>query len=60
VSPNVLDGLSSSFGTIIQNSLDNQEIHTLSTYDIAITDVGSTLRDLATNQAISDVLQFNQ
>jgi hypothetical protein len=60
VSPNVLDGMSSSFGTIIQNSLDNQEIHTLSTYDIAITDVGSTLRDLATNQAISDVLTFNQ
>lgn len=60
VSPNVLDGLSSGFGTIIQNSLDNQEIHTLSTYDIAISDVGSTLRDLATNQALSDVLQFNQ
>ncbi len=60
VAPNVLDGLSSSFGTIIQNSLDNQEIHTLSTYDIAISDVGSTIRDLATNQAIADVLQFNQ
>jgi hypothetical protein len=59
VGSSVLDGLSSGFGTIIQNSLDNQEIHTLSTYDIAISDVGSTLQDIAAAQAISDVLSLN-
>jgi hypothetical protein len=56
VAPNVLEGLSSGFGTIIQNSLDNQQIHTLSTYDIEISDVGRAIRDLATDQAISDSL----
>jgi hypothetical protein len=60
VSPGVLDGLSSGFGTIIQNSLDNQNIQTLSTYDIAISDVGNTIRDIATGHAVSDSLLFNQ
>jgi hypothetical protein len=59
VSPDVLDGLSAGFGTIIQNSLDNQEIRTLSTYDIAISDVGNTIRDIAGGAAISDALELN-
>jgi hypothetical protein len=60
LAPGVLDGLSSGFGTIIQNSLDNQQIHTVSTYDIAISDVGSAIRDIAAAQAVSDTLNFNQ
>jgi hypothetical protein len=60
VAPGVLDGLSAGFGTIIQNSLDNQEISTLSTFDIAISDVGSAIRDIAASQALSDSLLLNQ
>jgi len=59
VASGVLDGLSSGFGSIIQNSLDNQEIRTLSTYDIAISDVGSAIRDIAADQAITDTLYLN-
>jgi hypothetical protein len=60
LAPNVLDGLSSGFGTIIQNSLDGQEIRTSTTYDVAISDVSSAIRDIAAAQAISDTLTLNQ
>jgi predicted nucleic acid-binding Zn-ribbon protein len=56
VAPNVLDGLSSGFGTIIQNSLDNQEIRTLTTYDIDVSDVSNAIRNIAAGRAISDML----
>jgi hypothetical protein len=60
VAPNVLDGLSSGFGTIIQNSLDNQEIRTLTTLDVEISDVSSAIRNIATGQAITDSLTLQQ
>ena len=60
LAPTVLDGLSSGFGTIIQNSFDGQEIRTSTTYDVAISDVSSALRDIATSQAISDTLSMQQ
>jgi hypothetical protein len=56
VAPNVLDGLSSGFGTIIQNSLDNQQIRTLTTYDIEVSDVSNAIRNIAAGRAISDTL----
>ena len=56
VSPDVLDSMATSFGSIIQNTLDNQEITTTTTYDIALHNVPGTLQGLAGEQALLDSL----
>jgi hypothetical protein len=60
VAPDVLYGLSSGFGTIIQNSLDDQEIRTLTTLDVQISDVSDAIRNIATGQAITDTLTLQR
>ena len=56
VSADVLDSMATSFGSIIQNTLDNQEITTTTTYDIALHNVPGTLQGLAGEQALLDSL----
>jgi hypothetical protein len=60
LAPGLLDDWSAGFGTIIQNSRDNQEISTSTIYDVRIQDVTHAIRDLAASQAVSDSLSFHQ
>lgn len=59
-SPAILDALSGNYATVIQNSLDNQEIATQTVLDISIGNVSGTLRGLAAQQAISDSLSLQR
>lgn len=60
VSPNVLAAMSENFTTIVQNSLDDQEISTMNIYDISVENVSSAVNGIAASQAISDSLSFSQ
>jgi hypothetical protein len=60
VAPDVLDGAATGFGTIVQNTLDNQQISTSTIYDVTIRDVGTTVRGLAASQALADSLSFQR
>lgn len=56
-----LDGVPDSFfGTIVQNSLDNQHISTETVYDVTIQDVGSAVRGFSAMQALGDTLMFQR
>lgn len=55
-----LDGLTSSFGTVIQNTLDGQDIRTETIYDVSIQDVTRAINGLAADQALSDSLRFQR
>ena len=56
VSPDVLDSMANSFGSIIQNSLDDQVISTTTIYDISLHNVPGTLQGLSGEQALMDSL----
>lgn len=56
VSESVLDSLSNSFGSIIQNTLDDQVISTTSIFDISLHNMPGTLQGLAGEQALLDSL----
>ena len=56
VGPDVLDSLASSFGSIIQNTLDDQVISTTTIYDISLHNVPGTLQGLSGEQALMDSL----
>ena len=60
LSPDFLSDGSLGFGTIIQNTRDNQEIRTSTIYDVSIQDVGSTIRDMAASQAVSDSMSLQR
>ena len=59
-SPAILDALSGNYSTIIQNTLDGQEIATKTVLDISIGNVSSALRGLSAQQAISDSLSLQR
>ena len=59
-SPDVFDTLSSGFGGIIQNSLDDQVIATSTIYDVSIQNVSGALQGHAASQALADSLSFSQ
>ena len=56
VSASVLDALSSSFGNIIQNTLDDQVISTTTVLDFSLQNIPGTLQGLVGEQALSDSL----
>lgn len=56
VSGSVLDSLSDSFGNIIQNTLDDQVISTITTFDISLQNVPGTLQGMAGEAALMDSL----
>lgn len=56
VSSSVLDALSDSFGNIIQNTLDDQVISTITTFDISLENTPGTLQGLAGEMALTDTL----
>ena len=56
VGPDVLDSLATSFGSIIQNTLDDQVISTTTIYDISLHNVPGTLQGVAGEQALMDSL----
>jgi hypothetical protein len=60
LSPN-LDGVPNSFfGTIVQNTRDNQHISTSTVYDVSIQDVGSAVRGFSAMQALGDSLMMQR
>lgn len=59
-SPAILDALSGNYTTVIQNSLDNQELATKTVLDISIGNVSSAMRGLSAQQAISDSLSLQR
>ena len=59
VSPEVLDSISGSFSTIIQNSLDNQQIELKNVYDISIQNAASVVFDQSARKAVSDAIQLS-
>jgi predicted nucleic acid-binding Zn-ribbon protein len=59
IAPGLLDDWSAGFGTIIQNSRDNQAISTSTIYDVQVQDVGQAIRDMAGSQAVTDSLSFH-
>ena len=56
VGPAVLDSLANSFGSIIQNTLDDQVISTTTVYDISLHNVPGALQGLSGEQAMFDSL----
>ncbi len=60
ISPAVQDALAPGFGTIVQNTLDNQIINSTSIYDISIQDVSSAVRGLSATQAIADSISLQR
>lgn len=54
VSGSVLDSLADSFGSVIQNTLDDQLISTTTTYDIELHNVPGTMQGIAGEQALMD------
>jgi hypothetical protein len=48
------------FGTVIQNSLDNQEISTATIYDVSIQDVAYTMQGMAAFKALTDSLSLQR
>ena len=56
VSSGVLDSLSDSFGTVIQNTLDDQLISTTTVYDIDLHNVSDAIQGIYGEQAIIDSL----
>lgn len=59
VSPDVLGAMTGSFATIIQNSLDNQEIALKNVYDISVQNVSDVVFDASATKAIHDAIQLN-
>ena len=59
VAPEVLDAVSGSFTTIIQNSLDNQQIQLKNVYDISIQNAASVVFDASARKAIDDAMQLS-
>src|SRR5690606_36245453 len=56
-----LDGVPNSFfGTIVQNTRDNQYIDTATIYDVQIQDVGHALRGFSAMQALGDSLMMQR
>lgn len=56
VSSSVLESLSNGFGNIIQNSLDDQVISTITTFDISLQNTPGTLQGMAGEMALMDTL----
>ncbi len=56
VSAGVLDSLSESFGSIVQNTLDNQVISTTTIMDISLQNVPGSLQGMYGEQALTDSL----
>ena len=56
VSPNVLAQMSGNFSTILQNSLDGQEIATKNVYDISVDNVSNAMDSIAAGRAVNDAL----
>ena len=56
VSPDVLDSFADSFGSVIQNTLDDQVISTTTIYDISLQNVPGALQGLSGEQALLDSL----
>jgi len=56
VSSSVLESLSDGFGNIIQNSLDDQVISTITTFDISLQNTPGTLQGMAGEMALMDTL----
>lgn len=56
VSSGVLDSLSDSFGTVIQNTLDDQLISTTTIYDIDLHNVSDAIQGIYGEQAVIDSL----
>lgn len=56
-----LDGVPNSFfGTVVQNTRDNQYIDTATIYDVSIQDVGHALRGFSAMQALGDSLMMQR
>jgi hypothetical protein len=60
IGPSFLEGWSGGMSTIVQNSLDNQDISATTIYDVQIQDVGNAMKGLAASQALSDSLSFQR
>jgi hypothetical protein len=54
VAPAVMNSLSNGIATIIQNTLDNQNIATTSVFDVAIGNAATAISDVAAFDAITD------
>lgn len=59
-SPAIVEALSGNYATVIQNSLDNQDIATQTVLDISIGNVSSAMRGLSAQQAVSDSLSLQR
>jgi hypothetical protein len=56
-----LDGVPNSFfGTIVQNTRDNQHISTSTIYDVTIQDVGSAMRGFSAMHALGETLMMQR
>ncbi len=60
VNPAALEALSGGFATIIQNTLDGQQIEAMNVFDIAIGNVESVSRGINAADVVADSLAFQQ
>jgi len=60
VSPGVLGEIAGNFTTILQNSLDGQEIATKNVYDISVDNVSNAMDGIATSRMVGDALSLSQ
>ena len=60
VSPEALAEMSGNFSTVVQNSLDGQEISTENVYDISVQNVSNAIDSIAASRAIDDSLAITQ
>jgi hypothetical protein len=60
VSPDVLEAMSGNFSTLVQNSLDDQEISTQNVYDVSIDNISDVIGDIAASRAIDDTIALIQ
>ena len=59
VSPDALDSIAGgNFSTIIQNSLDNQDIQLKNVYDISVKNVSEVALDVSARRAIDDAISL--
>ena len=59
VAAGIADSLSGNFSSVIQNSLDNQVIWTMTIYDVSLKNVSSAIGSISAQEAIAESLSFN-
>jgi hypothetical protein len=60
IAAGALDSVSAGFGTLLQNTLDDQFINTETIYDVRIEDVSRAISGISAGQALDDALRFQQ